>query len=308
MIWLCLISFLGPPSQAQIIVFGDSFSDTGNTFLATWGMVPNPLYYDAGRFTNGPNWIECYALKAGVHPPMPSRSGGWNFAHGGAKVMTSDSLKPSLCDQVTEYTHANEFDLHVLWAGVNDVLTVDLTSSAREQKDLVKNAAAGVATNVQRLFDKGARRFLVLNLPPVGLTPIARATFSSDECRQLNALSIEFNRKLEQQLHVLQRKLPTIDIKEFDVHAFYCLAIAWPFVLGLPADFDATHSACPFAPRIPGPAIGAPNGDPANYLYYDGLHPTAMFHALLGNEVFRDCGGIPLSAIEASAVPKRGRP
>ena len=39
----------------QMIVFGDSLSDTGNDFLATSGLIPPPGAYGNGRFTDGSN-------------------------------------------------------------------------------------------------------------------------------------------------------------------------------------------------------------------------------------------------------------
>ena len=53
-----------PPAYAQaprpdnIIVFGDSLSDTGNAFEATGhGEPPSTPYFD-GRFSNGPVWVQ----------------------------------------------------------------------------------------------------------------------------------------------------------------------------------------------------------------------------------------------------------
>lgn len=203
-----------------------------------------------------------------------------------AKVKASEPFKRSPYEQVSELVSANATDLHVVWVGVNDVLTVDFSLPQKRQKEGIVEAAAGVSENVQRLFDKGVRRFLMMNLPPVGHAPITVATLDRKERHQLNAFSILFNHNLKQQLQRLKRNEPSIDICEFDVHLLYRRATAAPMILGLPAEVDATHAACPFAPAIPGPASDSPNGNPANHLYYDGLPPTAAFHALLGNEVF----------------------
>src|SRR5215217_7794985 len=53
----------------HVVVFGDSLSDAGN----------------AGRFTNGPVWVEYLAQKLGL-PLNPARAGGTNFAVGGARL------------------------------------------------------------------------------------------------------------------------------------------------------------------------------------------------------------------------------
>jgi len=49
----------------QIVVFGDSLSDSGNLFAATMGTTPPPPYYQ-GRFSNGPVWVEDLAGRLGV--------------------------------------------------------------------------------------------------------------------------------------------------------------------------------------------------------------------------------------------------
>jgi len=53
----------------HLVVFGDSLSDTGN----------------AGRFSNGPVWVESLADRLGLKL-SPSQRGGSNFAVGGARL------------------------------------------------------------------------------------------------------------------------------------------------------------------------------------------------------------------------------
>src|SRR5436309_9998384 len=58
-----------PPPIDHIVVLGDSLSDTGN----------------AGRFSNGPVWVEYLARSLGL-ALTPSQAGGFNFAIGGARL------------------------------------------------------------------------------------------------------------------------------------------------------------------------------------------------------------------------------
>src|SRR5918998_3827853 len=61
------------PAMAEnfpaLVVFGDSLSDTGN----------------AGRFSNGPVWVERIAERIGARL-RPSGEGGTNYAVGGARA------------------------------------------------------------------------------------------------------------------------------------------------------------------------------------------------------------------------------
>ena len=60
---------LSAPSFSGLVVLGDSLSDNGN----------------AGRFSNGPVWVEHLAEWLGLEL-RPSRLGGTNHAVGGARA------------------------------------------------------------------------------------------------------------------------------------------------------------------------------------------------------------------------------
>src|SRR5215216_6220032 len=105
---IALLFALGSAASAraepitQIVVFGDNLSDTGNVFAGT-GTPPAP--YHAGRYSNGPVWVEHLATKLGVAGPTPSLLGGTNYAFGGAESGTGTSAKgtPNVRDQVGLY-------------------------------------------------------------------------------------------------------------------------------------------------------------------------------------------------------------
>ena len=68
--WIGLLglAILGGPAQAgdisEIVAFGDSLSDTGNTYKAV-GYTPSPPYYQ-GHYSNGPIWLEDLADRLGA--------------------------------------------------------------------------------------------------------------------------------------------------------------------------------------------------------------------------------------------------
>ena len=45
------------PAYDAIFVFGDSYCDVGNVFIATGGFKPAAPYFN-GRFSDGPIWID----------------------------------------------------------------------------------------------------------------------------------------------------------------------------------------------------------------------------------------------------------
>ena len=58
-------------SYSAIYAFGDSLSDVGNVFVGTSGTEPAPHYF-AGRFSNGPIWLDYLAAQLGNGPMIPS--------------------------------------------------------------------------------------------------------------------------------------------------------------------------------------------------------------------------------------------
>ena len=99
-IWvLTVATFLGlasltasatTPTYDNIYVFGDSYCDVGNIFVATGGAEPAAPYFN-GRFSNGPIWLDHVAGFLGV-PMKASLLGGTNYAFGGAWVTAPQSI------------------------------------------------------------------------------------------------------------------------------------------------------------------------------------------------------------------------
>jgi outer membrane lipase/esterase len=72
------------PTYDALTVFGDSYCDVGNLFLATGGAEAPPPYYN-GCFSNGPIWLDNVAGFLGV-PLRPSVLKRTDYAFGGAWV------------------------------------------------------------------------------------------------------------------------------------------------------------------------------------------------------------------------------
>jgi phospholipase/lecithinase/hemolysin len=112
------------PAFAHVVVFGDSLSDTGN----------------AGRFSNGPVWVEYLAQKLGL-PLKPARAGGNNFAVGGARL-DPGSGDTSLRAQANAYLRSSRSrgrTLYIVYGGGNDLL------AAVGQPQALKTVEAAVA-------------------------------------------------------------------------------------------------------------------------------------------------------------------
>ncbi|MEI1376557.1 SGNH/GDSL hydrolase family protein [Nostoc sp. UHCC 0926] len=246
----------------ELYVFGDSLSDTGMVFRATGGMYPpNPTYYQ-GRYSNGRVWIEYLAESLHLSSKQTN-----NFAYGGATTgSVGNSYVPSLLNQVQSFTQThqktNSDALYVLWAGANDYLQ-GVSSATVPVKNLT------IAIN--SLTDVGAKKILVGNLPDLGQLP---ATRTSTNSVNLSALTQAHNQGLRRSLKILSQQHSDLEIVVLDANTLYRDAIANP------AAFNFTNV---ITPCLSGSSICS---NPDQFLFWDGIHPTAAAHRIIGKTAF----------------------
>ncbi|MEH2455193.1 SGNH/GDSL hydrolase family protein [Nostoc sp.] len=246
----------------ELYVFGDSLSDTGMVFRATGGMYPpNPTYYQ-GRYSNGRVWIEYLAESLHLSSKQTN-----NFAYAGATTgSVGNSYVPSLLNQVQSFTQThqktNSDALYVLWAGANDYLQ-GVSSATVPVKNLT------IAIN--SLTDVGAKKILVGNLPDLGQLP---ATRTSTNSVNLSALTQAHNQGLRRSLKILSQQHSDLEIVVLDANTLYRDAIANP-----PA-FNFTNVT---SPCLSGSSICS---NPDQFLFWDGIHPTAAAHRIIGKTAF----------------------
>jgi phospholipase/lecithinase/hemolysin len=290
---------------ADIFIFGDSLSDTGNTYEATTSLffvpdIPHPDQgYWQGRFSNGPVWVEYVAVSLGESIPVPSRLGGNNFSHGGSNVLESGFLQPSLAEQVAEVSSVEPSDWCVIWAGSTDMLGADL-SNLNGAMQTAQSVATEIENNINDLYSIGARRLIVLNIPALGRVPLSAARLTSQERMDLNDVCDFLNIALSESLDSARQNNPGLQILEFDAYGLFEEAVADPGEFGLTNVTDAAAPFDPFDLFFAGLATDPPpKGTNVNeYLFYDGLHPTAVAHLLVGDQVSDALSGTVDIAVE----------
>ena len=228
-----------------LVVLGDSLSDSGN----------------AGRFTNGPVWVEGLAKHLGL-ALRPSRAGGTNYAVGGARAAGGPN---ELRAQVRAYLAerrgmADPGVLHVVWAGGNDLLAAGLAANPDAAGP---GAAAAVGEAVAALAQAGARTLLVPNLPDVGMTP-ALQTFGPAEAAAARRRTYAYDDALARALDRVEARQP-VAILRLDVRALAERVLADPGAAGFR--------------NLTKPCQGRPTCEGA--LFWDLVHPTAQAHARL---------------------------
>jgi phospholipase/lecithinase/hemolysin len=296
---LAVFTFASALAQVRdytnIVVFGDSLSDTGNVAHLTedkYGIrIPGPLAdYTDGRFTDGFDtvpaaqnyfgvWIEQFAASLPSHPEIKdSLDGGTNYAYGFASTGSGTSLLqfgPSnslsvqvenIGQQITDYlaTHPriDGHTLFVVWGGAIDVLY------ATSPKDVVDGAVHQIL-NIQRLIDAGATQFLVANVPPLGLVP--RFNGSPAAVLPETAASLLFNSYLGTGIAVLKNFYPRRHLAIHQLDTFRLLSS----IVAAPSAYSLTN--------VTASAQGQFAVDPDTYLFWDDIHPTTRGHSILAN-------------------------
>jgi len=286
-----------PPSFSQIVVFGDSYSDTGNVrarvLAKTGGSVDFPSHsfnYSAGRYTNDNATTPASTTYAGMwHEQLAitflnipaatySLGGGTNYAFGGATTKDGTSevavvSTPSgdvtitvddMGKQLDDYLAAHVIDpnaLYILWGGTNDLLQDNSAAS-------VTATAARVTALFSRLAQAGAKYIMVPNVPAISVGP----AFPGDtvQARALSAAIANYRSQLSANLTSSQNTLASQGI----MPTLYPVDV-WKETIRIYTDlgkygFNHTLTSSQGDTRT--------GANPDRFLYWDNLHPTTAGH------------------------------
>lgn len=273
----CGVAPFPPPNGpfSRLIVFGDSFSDTGNVFAVSQQIIPYSPYVD-GRFCNGELWVDFFARRFGLSS-RASMLGGTNFACGatgsdsGLAQWDAFAAGPNLHEQINLFKgRPTATDLVVIWSGSIDVLLHvrgGCTTSGEQIAQNLENA-------VRRLYDRGARHFLIPNLPDLGSMPEYRNVPAGPPS---TALCHAANMALQVRLDEVEQ-LPGIRIYRFDVASILADAIANPPPGIIHVDVPAWTGTF-----LGTQADGELRPNPEQYLFFDGVHPSHVWHRMVAD-------------------------
>lgn len=268
------------PSFSDLIVFGDSLSDNGNAALLApptlppyTGLVPSGAYA-SGTFSDGLPWSSSVAAALGLSD-SPSVLGGHNFAVGGSRAADvaaqaiGGGLLPDYLTTVGGAADPNA--LYGIWAGGNDLR--DILGGA-DPTTTITGVFNSMAAMITGLAASGADEFLVFNAPDLGLVP-GVSLLGAAAAAQATALSAQFNAQLDSLLNVLASGLG-VTIHQVDIFSLINQVVANPAAYGLANVGD---------PCINVGAVSAPFecANPGQYLFWDGIHPTAAGQAIIAD-------------------------
>ena len=238
------------PGFDRIVVFGDSLSDNGN----------------AGRFSNGPGWVEQLAGRLAL-VLRPSQMGGSNFAVGGARLAPPSephNLRTQ-ADMFLAMPRSGGRTLHIVWGGGNDLLAAVGYADAPIAVD---RAVASLKSILADLVEQGATDILVPNLPDIGMTPEMRAR-GPRAIAEAGRLTDRFNTAVDHALADFAAA-PRLQLYRLDVRAMAERARANP------AEFGFVDVATPCS------ELASCEG----YLFWDHVHPTTHAHGRLAQAAF----------------------
>jgi len=291
--------------EDNIVVLGDSYSDTGNSISLNQGETPDRYVYtdddkNIGRFTNGIVWIEYLADLMELNRPNAfyDDAEGTNYANGGAasgdgtltvwssvlsgnQMLVANGLLLQTQDVVTNTSSqcASE-TLFAIWIGAVDLLMLGETD--------VQNIVTNIETSVNSLIKKGAIEFIILNLPQLADSPGFSTEFPTIYLSQNTPTArvrksvTEFNTILATMLERIDACNRHVTITHVDIAPLFAEAAANPTKFGLNKDVNT--------PTLNEKAYYADEDEDyylkkANALWFDGVHPTTTFHEAIAKEV-----------------------
>lgn len=315
-----------PAPIGEILVFGDSLSDTGNilAFTSTGpaaqiGFTPRPTvpWYKAGQFTNGEGgnaglpatrftngvWVRTLADVLGRTRPAsvgldPTNNPlGTNYAWGGAQA-TGGFILPAVTTQVTSYINGRNSlpnnPLHVFWAGGNDLVNAATATNATPASIAAAgtNAVNAMKTSIKRLIDRmdplSPMQFLWANLPSLDRTPTGAALPANLRTALRNA-SAAFAVAQSEAILELTEPNANITIHRLDVFGLFNTLLDNPVALGFANATSPILNSGGFGNPGPfNPSLAVPNTtDPDTFVFWDSLHPTSRVHAIIGDAAAR---------------------
>lgn len=272
-------------AYSELIVLGDSLSDTGN--LASL-VIDFPWPYYKNRVSNGPLAVDVLAaeeeLSAEASLHLVSGSGGGNFAVDGANAGgnspedLSVQLQAHLARQDGQVIQSV---LYVVMIGGNDLRDARNRASSAEAEAIVDSAVAAIQQALSTLLQKGAAKILVVNAPDIGRIPetLEKAQHDPAIVARSTQLSLRFNSALGPEVDALRSQYGAA-LVEFDLFSYFNQLLDNAASHG----FTNTDEGC-FNPENYSfhPDCFSLSGIKFDrFVFFDSIHPTAKTHRLIG--------------------------
>ncbi|KAL7595279.1 hypothetical protein Lser_V15G31375 [Lactuca serriola] len=332
---------------SAIFIFGDSLVDVGNNNYITTFAKANyePVGIDfgkpTGRFTNGRTVCDILGQSLGFKhfpPPYlaPTTCGsvvldGVNYASGAGGILDESGAnyigRIAMDAQLDNFAKTRLDIISILGApkalnlfatalftvtmGSNDFINnyfiLPGHSHPVPSKTFIKSMISAFRRQLTRLYDMGARKILVTNVPPVGCCPFERDfnQHSGQVCVKFQNLLVQkYNNQLKRMLKELTNTLKGSTFVYADVyHIFDDIMKNYGSY-----DFENVDNACchmsrlhsGLAPCLPHATI-CPNR--SKYLFWDSYHVTESANLIVAKRIL-DGDSIDISPINIHTLSK----
>jgi len=322
------------PNFSQMVVFGDSLSDTGNV-SSTAASVAG-FKESNGRFTsdttssppsaNAGVWHEELAAQLDIQPAIAASYNGQNWATGGAE--TGEGLQSGLAwfaglrnvgQQIVDFFGQPKVfpsnTLYTIWAGGNDL--IDAADSAQTKLDATLGlvqpgihafeataaiAVTNITTYINQLISDGSSsaKFIIWpNLPELDQIPHAQGAYNGLLSTKDWGYDASVNAALADAVQTFNTdwalELGQLQRNNPNV-TFYGLDVHSLFNEMLNGTYPGYSFSNVTTEAWPDATLGlVTNAD--TYLFWDGMHPTEKAHELLGDAAAADITSGPVATM-----------
>lgn len=284
----------------ELVIFGNSISDTGNVYSLTNNTFPPEPLYNQGRFSNGLLWIDYVSQDLGLNlsnfydTNATDFSEGINFSVGGATTNTTtlgdlpDLSFPGVSTQVNSYLNylngstIDEDALIVYWSGENDYVQAFQNEGTLLSPEV---PITNISDSLEQLANAGAENVLVANLIDLADVPLAQSFIPPEQLNQLTLLTEAHNDALNSAIASLNTAFPETEFVIFDANSLLENIFNNSTAFGL---IDDPIESCLSPNNFPDIAPNVvPCDNPEEYFYYDNQHFTNAVHQLIADDALQ---------------------
>ncbi|KAJ5747713.1 uncharacterized protein N7511_009409 [Penicillium nucicola] len=253
----------------NLFTFGDSYTSTGFNTSGPQPSPSNPLgnpLLGQGTSAGGLNWVgyTTAAYNTSLLLAYDMAVYGASIDNNIVSAVPHDlvyQVETNFCDQYCKTSNSpQEWEsgdtLFAIWIGINDIEQSYQRDDTDEALNYLFQRHLQLA---ETMYNCGARRFLLINVPPVSRTP---AYLERDEWhREAHRVMVEkFNTRLDLEIRKFERRFSNSSALLYDSWSFFTEILDHPTDYGFCADTTCIGDGC---------------------LWWDSYHPASAVHSLL---------------------------
>ncbi|PSU24657.1 thermolabile hemolysin [Photobacterium phosphoreum] len=266
-----------PNTINRIVAFGDSLSDTSNTFNGSQWIFPNSNSWFLGHFSNGLVWTEYLANAKNL--PL------YNWAVGGAAGINEYGILTGIYDQISSFNtymksaknYHIENTLFTLEFGLNDFMNYDRN---------ITEVKSDYSTALIRLTDAGAKNILLMTLPDASKAPQFKYA-TADKTALVSQQIKQFNLFIKEQAAYYKQK--GINITLVDAYQIFENVTSEPqkygFVNAKDACMDINRSSSKDYLISHALTNDCAQHGSDKYVFWGVTHPTTAMHKYIAQQI-----------------------